>query len=457
MSVAGWLPCCCCGRACRRTCCSLHPRDRTLFGTDASGGNLLSIDRSTGAGTVVGSTGVFPVPALAVDPTTGIMYAGQGAGGPNIFTVNPATGAATLVGDTGLGVAAVGGLDFRSDGTLFAAVNIVGDGGTGSETLATINKATGAATVIGPFGTEGMEGIAFDAAGRLWGSTSARGGGGSTPALYRIDPATGAATLVAPILSSSGTPPSGGVVSLQFACDGTLYGGTATGSRGRWRQADHDQPRDRSLQLRWVGQRDRRQQPRRVGVRRFPLPPNVEGPVQERRLADLRGVQEPGRLRQLRRDRREEPTGRQRASNVRWRLDSARRGCRPRSTQGTGLGRKECPMRKRRLIALLSRLRFSSVFPTDRSQTQSPCGGTPWTGTASDCIEVLENGLCSLQGISLDVRSGPSGGKIRSERSGGASKLECISEHGRGFGSGAATCLAVNGNAAVVGFTGTDG
>jgi hypothetical protein len=205
------------------------PGTGTLFGTDASGGNLLSIDRSTGVGTVVGSTGVFPVPALAVDPTTGIMYAGQGAGSPNIYTVNPATGAATLVGDTGLGVAAVGGLDFRSDGTLFAAVNIVGDGGTGSETLATINKATGVATVIGAFGTEGMEGIAFDAAGRLWGSTSARGGGASTPALYRIDPATGAATLVAPILSMSGTPPSGGVVSLQFACDDTLYGGTATG------------------------------------------------------------------------------------------------------------------------------------------------------------------------------------------------------------------------------------
>jgi hypothetical protein len=205
------------------------PGTGTLFGTDASGGNLLSIDRSTGAGTVVGSTGVFPIPALAVDPTTGIMYAGQGAGSPNIYTVSPTTGAATLVGDTGLGFAAVGGLDFRSDGTLFAAVNIVGDGGTGSETLATINKATGAATVIGPFGTEGMEGIGFDAAGRLWGSTSARGGGGSTPGLYRIDPATGAATLVAPILSSTGIPPSGGVVSLQFACDGTLYGGTATG------------------------------------------------------------------------------------------------------------------------------------------------------------------------------------------------------------------------------------
>jgi hypothetical protein len=113
----------------------------------------------------------------------------------------------------------------------------VGDGGTGSDHLATIDKATGTATVIGPFGTcsgpfscsiEGIEGIAFDRSGTLWGSLSARGAAG-TPGLYRIDPATGGATFVAPILNSSGAPPSGGVVSLQFACDGSLYGGTATG------------------------------------------------------------------------------------------------------------------------------------------------------------------------------------------------------------------------------------
>ena len=39
--------------------------------------------------------------------------------------------------------------------------------------------------------------------------------------------ATRAATFVAPFLDASGKSPSGGVVSLQFACDGTLYGGTA--------------------------------------------------------------------------------------------------------------------------------------------------------------------------------------------------------------------------------------
>ena len=213
---------------------SSGPGTGTLFGTDANGGNLITIDQSTGAGTVVGPMSAGVVPALAVDPTTGVMYAGQGAGSPNLYTVDPITGAATLVGDTGLGVAAIGDLDFTSDGTLFASVNIVGDGGTGSDHLATIDKSTAAATVIGPFGTcgpdscsiDGMEGIAFDSSGELWGSLSTRGTAG-TPGLYTIGTSTGAATFATPIQDVFGTPPSGGVVSLQFTCDGSLFGGTA--------------------------------------------------------------------------------------------------------------------------------------------------------------------------------------------------------------------------------------
>ena len=146
---------------------------------------------------------------------------------------------------TGLGFAAVGGMDFSPAGALFAAVNIVGAGGTGSDHLASIDPATGIATIIGPFGActggpgrsctiEGIEGIAFDPSGPLLGSLSARGAAGS-PGLYAIDTGTGAATFVAPILDAldgTGIPPSGGVVSLKFFDhngDGapTLFGGTA--------------------------------------------------------------------------------------------------------------------------------------------------------------------------------------------------------------------------------------
>ena len=70
-----------------------------------------------------------------------------------------------------------------ANGTLYAAVNIVG-GGTGSENLATLNKTTGQATVIGPFdglctqslcNLEGIEAIVFDTAGHLIGALSERG------------------------------------------------------------------------------------------------------------------------------------------------------------------------------------------------------------------------------------------------------------------------------------------
>jgi hypothetical protein len=217
------------------------PGTGTLFGTDAFNGNLITINPGTGSASVVGPLGVGQIPSLAVDPLTGIIYAGGGGGIPDIFTVNPATGDATLVGDTGLGVAAVEGLDFNATGILYASVNIAGAAGTGADHLAIINKTTGAATVVGSFGSctgvtipstgegsctiEGMAGIAFDAAGNLWGSHRVAAAG--SPGLYRINVATGAATFVAPFLDGSGGSPSGGVVSLQFACSGTLYGGTA--------------------------------------------------------------------------------------------------------------------------------------------------------------------------------------------------------------------------------------
>src|SRR5262249_49175821 len=128
------------------------PGKGALFGTDAARGNLLTIDPQTGVGTVIGPTGVVSVPALAVDPRTSILYVGEGHGSPNLYTVNPITGAATLVGDTGLGFAAIGDLDFRADGTLYAAVNLAGNGTGGADHLAILDKATGHATVIGPFG-----------------------------------------------------------------------------------------------------------------------------------------------------------------------------------------------------------------------------------------------------------------------------------------------------------------
>ena len=128
-----------------------NPGEGTLFGVRP--GELLTIDPDTGLATVIGGLGFGATPSLAREPLTGTLFLGQGAGAPNVYTVDPTTGVPSLVGDSGLGFAAIGSLDFRADGVLFAAVNIAGDGGTGSDHLATIDTVTGAATVIGPFGT----------------------------------------------------------------------------------------------------------------------------------------------------------------------------------------------------------------------------------------------------------------------------------------------------------------
>jgi PEP-CTERM motif len=212
----------------------------TLYATDARNGNLLTVNTSTGAGTVMGQMG-FPAPSLAMN-SGGTLYAGEGRGNPNIYTVNPSNGSTTFVGSTGLGYAAVGALEFDARDTLYASVNLVGDGGSGSDHLATIDTSTGAATVIGSFGSctgvaiptdgggscaiDGMEAIAFDGSGALWGALRTSATSAGAAGLYQIDPGTGAASFVTSILEGSSPVL---VVSLQFAIDGTLFGGTANG------------------------------------------------------------------------------------------------------------------------------------------------------------------------------------------------------------------------------------
>ena len=211
-----------------------HDRER-LFGTDGGGGNLYTIDVLTGSASLIGYMG-FRAPSLAADPTSGILYAGAGGGAPYIYTVDSGTAAATFVGDTGFGfgTSAVSALDFDSAGTLYASANVVGDGGTGGDHLAVIDKATGAGTLIGAFGSGigtlggpgGIEGIAFGPSGALYGSSTARPGTSGLPSLYTIDIATGVATFVATIRDAQGFPPLGGVVAIDFDSRGTLFGGT---------------------------------------------------------------------------------------------------------------------------------------------------------------------------------------------------------------------------------------
>lgn len=228
---------------------SASPGSGIIYGTDAGTTTLFTISKVTGVGTPVGTMGIGTAPSLAADPITGNLYAATGGGINDLYLVNPMNAMTTLVGNGGLGGAGVGGMDFDTSGQLWGTANIAGGSGvagTGSDHLVKINKSTGVATVIGPYGTcsgvtipappsgpngtcsiEGIESIAFDSAGTLWGIENERGDSG-TPGLYTINTATGAATFVTAVDdAAAGLHPSGGVVAIQFSCDGTLWAGTA--------------------------------------------------------------------------------------------------------------------------------------------------------------------------------------------------------------------------------------
>jgi hypothetical protein len=76
-----------------------------------------------------------------------VLYAADGKGGVpgNLYRIDPATGNATTIGTIGF---AVTGLAVAPDGTLYG-VEATQNGGTGSARLLTIDRTTGAGTVVG--------------------------------------------------------------------------------------------------------------------------------------------------------------------------------------------------------------------------------------------------------------------------------------------------------------------
>jgi len=157
----------------------------TLYGATGSGGVLsvlYTIDKATGAGTAIGPIG-FNVSGIAFDPTTGILYGLSGnreAGAPELITINPTTGAGTLVGTV---TAIPGGY---ADITFDAAGQLYGFNEPGCDCLVRIDKATAAVTFVGPTTPSATSGLAFSNAGTLY-----LDGVGS---LRILDPVTGAVT-----------------------------------------------------------------------------------------------------------------------------------------------------------------------------------------------------------------------------------------------------------------------
>jgi uncharacterized repeat protein (TIGR01451 family) len=128
-------------------------------GCTGSASSLYTIDSTTAAATLVGpimigTTQVNHVVGLAVDPTTGTLYGfmnGQAAdctdfGQGTLLTIDKATGAATVVGSTGAAAIQSPGMTFDPFGTLYAwgeCCNTVGDD------LTVVDTTTGTTSKVG--------------------------------------------------------------------------------------------------------------------------------------------------------------------------------------------------------------------------------------------------------------------------------------------------------------------
>jgi len=178
---------------------AVHPTTGVLFGSTGNmsptnPGSLITINKGTGAGTLVGSFGVAGATMADLTFTSdGTLYGwlSNPSGGPeDLYTINLTTGTATKVGTSGLSDTFGGGLAANSGNTIFLAAN--GDDGP----LRTVNRSTGAVTTVTTLnGTSGnaITAMAFNAAGILHG-VDLSGGNPQRAELITIDTSTGALT-----------------------------------------------------------------------------------------------------------------------------------------------------------------------------------------------------------------------------------------------------------------------
>lgn len=155
--------------------------DNLLYGVDPSS-NLVSIDTSTGAATVIGYTG-YSLNALV---SCGGLY---GWGGTTLVKLNTSNGAATPVGNVG----------YTSAGDLACPLqapwNLYGTAisSQNNDQLVSINPSYGAGTLVGSTGYSQMNALTFDQNNVLFGARASN----TALMLYAINRATGAASLVA--------------------------------------------------------------------------------------------------------------------------------------------------------------------------------------------------------------------------------------------------------------------
>ena len=184
-----------------------NPLLATMLGvTNSGGGELVSIDLTTGAGTLIGTLPETMTEAV-FDAANSRLYAQGSNGSFMLYEIDSSNGAMiSSVSTTG----AYNGMEFVGS-TLYASMILASNA---PSELVTVDPATGTATVIGLTGYGPISGLAYSGTmyGVIAGSDAAAG------SLVTIDIATGVATMVGPTGFDK-------VGSIEFGNDGNLYGG----------------------------------------------------------------------------------------------------------------------------------------------------------------------------------------------------------------------------------------
>jgi hypothetical protein len=200
---------------------TVTPEGESVWAVDASTDSLYKIDLGTGNTTLIGplhpDPGRFTTPvSMAVRPLDGVIFVNNNspAGDDGLATVDPATGLATLVnaggGPGGSYIDAA--MAFDDLGNLYAADS------TGA--LAMVDQDTGAANALGGPVLPRLFGLDFNPAdNKLYGIT----GSAAALQLLKIDPATGALLSTIALNKALGGTTAG---TLLFDSAGTLHGTT---------------------------------------------------------------------------------------------------------------------------------------------------------------------------------------------------------------------------------------
>ncbi|MBP8298791.1 MAG: hypothetical protein KA020_00390 [Planctomycetes bacterium] len=151
-----------------------------LWTIDLAGGEVGTIDVLTGAFTPVYQTNLSGWQGMTWDETTQMFYLANQSG--SNYSLDPVSGVTTLLGVAGFSL--LTSLDTDAAGNLFGC-----DFTTGA--LVSIDKVTGAGTLISTCQTTNIQGLGIDQATGVWYGCST-----ASSSLFSIDPLTGVSTLV---------------------------------------------------------------------------------------------------------------------------------------------------------------------------------------------------------------------------------------------------------------------